>query len=248
MRFATTLQQGRARLGVVDGDSWIDLGLDLRAALEAGTDLVAAGRNAIASGTRLALASQSFAPLVPEPGKTICLGLNYFDHAKEGGRDKPDYPWFFYRGKSSLMGHGQPGVVPKVSFKFDYEAELGVALERLGSFRIERGELEIGKWRTNCLGRRCHGTCLFVESVTMRPIAVNDSGIRSFHLDFDEDEFKWIVIDNVMFDAQLAGICLSRDEGVAHEVATGVDEELAGGHGNNHVVHLMPMPAGVTSR
>ena len=131
MRFATTVQQGRAQLGVVDGDSWVGLGTELRAALEAGTDLVAAGRAALASGPRLPLAQQTFAPLVPEPGKTICLGLNYFDHAKEGGRtEKPDYPWFFYRGKSSLMGHGQPGVVPLVSSKFDYEAEMAVVIAK----------------------------------------------------------------------------------------------------------------------
>ena len=77
------------------------------------------------------LASLAFAPLVPEPGKTVCLGLNYFDHAKEGGRtEKPDYPWFFYRGKSSLLGHGQPGLAPKVSAKFDYEAELALVIAK----------------------------------------------------------------------------------------------------------------------
>lgn len=136
MRFATTVQQGRPRLGVVDGANWIDLGphgaTDLRAALEAGVDLVAAGRAAIASGApRLPLVQQRFAPLVPEPGKTVCLGLNYFDHAKEGGRtEKPDYPWFFYRGKSSLIGHGEPGIVPKVSSKFDYEAEMAVVIAK----------------------------------------------------------------------------------------------------------------------
>ena len=130
MRFATTVQQSRAQLGVVDGADWISLATDLRAALEAGTDLAAAARAALVAGPRLALAAQTFAPLVPEPGKVICLGLNYFDHAKEGGRDKPDYPWFFYRGHTSLMGHGQPGVVPKVSFKFDYEAEMAVIIAR----------------------------------------------------------------------------------------------------------------------
>jgi 2-keto-4-pentenoate hydratase/2-oxohepta-3-ene-1,7-dioic acid hydratase in catechol pathway len=129
MRFATTLQHGQPTLGVVDGDTWIECGGDLRRALEAGTDLLAAGRTALSSGgVRLPLAQQTFAPLVPEPGKTICLGLNYFDHAKEGGRDKPEYPWFFYRGKSSLVAHGQPGVVPKVSSKFDFEAELAVII------------------------------------------------------------------------------------------------------------------------
>jgi 2-keto-4-pentenoate hydratase/2-oxohepta-3-ene-1,7-dioic acid hydratase in catechol pathway len=76
------------------------------------------------------LASVQLAPLVPEPGKTVCLGLNYFDHAKEGGRDKPDYPWFFLRGTSSLIGHGASGIVPSVSNRFDYEAELAVVIGR----------------------------------------------------------------------------------------------------------------------
>ena len=139
MRFTTYLLNGQPRLAVVTGDSAIDLAsavpgtpTDLRAALAAGTDLAAAAAQAIASNApRLPLASLAFAPLVPDPGKTICLGLNYFDHAKEGGRtEKPDYPWFFYRGKTSLLGHGQPGLLPKVSGKFDYEAELAVVIGR----------------------------------------------------------------------------------------------------------------------
>ena len=138
MRFATTLQQGRARLGVVDGADWLDIGPDLRAALEAGTDLVAAARAALATGQRLPLAQQTFAPPVPEPGKIICLGLNYFDHAKEGGRDKPEYPWFFYRGKSSLVAHGQPGIAPKASIKFDYEAELAVVIGKKVPRHVKR--------------------------------------------------------------------------------------------------------------
>ena len=139
MRFTTYLRHGQARLAVVDGDAAIDLAdtvpgtpADLRAALAAGTDLASAAAQAIASAApRLPLATLAFAPLLPEPGKTICLGLNYFDHAKEGGRtERHDYPWFFYRGKSSLLGHGQPGLVPKVSTKFDYEAELAVVIAK----------------------------------------------------------------------------------------------------------------------
>lgn len=136
MRFTTYLRQQEPRLAVVSDHQAIDLAdavagtpSDLRAALQAGVDLQTAGRAALASAApRMSLDGLSFAPLVPEPGKTICLGLNYFDHAKEGGRDKPEYPWFFYRGKSSLLGHGQPGLVPKVSEKFDYEAELAVVI------------------------------------------------------------------------------------------------------------------------
>ncbi len=136
MRFATYLRNGTPRLAVVDGAQLIDLAdaqpqvpADLRTALKQGVDLHAAARAAIASAApRLPLAGARLAPLVPEPGKTVCLGLNYFDHAKEGGRDRPEYPWFFFRGASSLIAHGQAGVVPKVSARFDYEAELALVI------------------------------------------------------------------------------------------------------------------------
>lgn len=136
MRFTTYLLDGAPRLAVVDGDQLIDLNqaqpqvpADLRAALRAGLDLHAAARAAIASpAPRVPLASVRLAPLVPEPGKIVCLGLNYFDHAKEGGRDKPEYPWFFFRGASSLIAHGDAGVAPRVSAKFDYEAELALVI------------------------------------------------------------------------------------------------------------------------
>ena len=136
MRFTTYLQGAQPRLAVVDGAAAIDLAAavpgtpaDLRAALEAGIDLHAAAQRAIASAApRLPLAGLALAPIVPEPGKIVCLGLNYFDHAKEGGRDKPEYPWFFYRGSSSLIAHGEAGILPKVSGRFDYEAELAVVI------------------------------------------------------------------------------------------------------------------------
>jgi acylpyruvate hydrolase len=136
MKFITYLHEGEPRVAVVDADAAIDLNHaqpqinpDLRGALRAGADLQAAGRAAISGNyRRLPLAGLAYAPLLPEPGKTICLGLNYFDHAKEGGRDRPEYPWFFYRGATSLLGHGQPGIAPKASSKFDYEAELAVVI------------------------------------------------------------------------------------------------------------------------
>lgn len=66
----------------------------------------------------------NFIPLIDQPGKIICLGLNYADHAAEGGHSRPEYPAFFMRGPSSLAAHQQPLIRPKVSDKFDYEAEL----------------------------------------------------------------------------------------------------------------------------
>jgi 2-keto-4-pentenoate hydratase/2-oxohepta-3-ene-1,7-dioic acid hydratase in catechol pathway len=136
MKFTTFHQAGLDRLGLIDGDHVIDLhqaqpqvNADLRLALKSGVDLAAAAKNALASDApRLPLASLQFSPIIPEPGKIICLGLNYFDHAKEGGRDKPEYPWFFLRSASSLLAPNADAVLPKVSERFDYEAELAVVI------------------------------------------------------------------------------------------------------------------------
>lgn len=136
MKFVTFYSGKQTRLGVLDGNAVIDLNqarpevpADMRQALLAGIDLAAAARAAIDSNAaRTPLSQLKLAPVVPQPGKIVCLGLNYFDHAKEGGRDKPEYPWFFYRGASSMIGHGEAGIVPKVSGKLDYEAELAVVI------------------------------------------------------------------------------------------------------------------------
>ena len=138
MKFTTYLRNGAPRLAAVEGADLVDLNdadakvpTDIRAALKAGIDLNAAARNALAGqARRQPFAGARLAPVVPEPGKTVCLGLNYFDHAKEGGREKPEYPWFFLRGSSSLIGHGEAGLVPTVSSRFDYEAELAVVIGR----------------------------------------------------------------------------------------------------------------------
>jgi 2-keto-4-pentenoate hydratase/2-oxohepta-3-ene-1,7-dioic acid hydratase in catechol pathway len=67
---------------------------------------------------------------VPEPRKIICLGLNYADHAAEGGHARPEYPSFFLRVATSLVGHGQGLVRPRVSDKLDYEAELVLVVSK----------------------------------------------------------------------------------------------------------------------
>ena len=124
------------RLGVLDGDQVVDLNhaqpqvnADLLQALMSGVDVTAAAQAALASSApRVPLAGLSLASPVPRPGKIVCLGLNYYDHAKEGGREKPDYPWFFFRGATSLIAHGEAGIRPRVSERFDYEAELAVVI------------------------------------------------------------------------------------------------------------------------
>ena len=68
--------------------------------------------------------SITFKPPIEQPGKIVCMGLNYADHAKEGGNARPEYPSFFMRVPSSLTSHLNSIVRPKVSDKLDYEAEL----------------------------------------------------------------------------------------------------------------------------
>jgi len=70
------------------------------------------------------LSDIQFATLIDRPGKIVCMGLNYADHAKEGGNARPEYPSFFMRGPSSLAAHLAPLIRPSVSDKLDYEAEL----------------------------------------------------------------------------------------------------------------------------
>lgn len=65
---------------------------------------------------------------VPNPGKIICVGLNYRKHAEEGGNPIPDYPAIFLRVVTSLCEHGGAIVRPKVSDKLDYEAELAIVI------------------------------------------------------------------------------------------------------------------------
>ena len=66
-------------------------------------------------------------PLV-RPGKLICLGLNYHDHAAEGGNVAPEYPAFFLRCQTSLLDPGAPLQRPRCSDKLDFEAELAVLI------------------------------------------------------------------------------------------------------------------------
>lgn len=81
-------------------------------------------------------------PCLPRPGKIICLGVNYVDHAKEGGNQIGDYPSIFLRCATSLLAHGAPLRMPKVSDKLDFEAELAVVIGRKARFVSEAEALD----------------------------------------------------------------------------------------------------------
>lgn len=93
-------------------------------------DRIAAALPEAPAAVRRPLASVSLLPPVPQPGKILCVGLNYALHAKEGGNPIPEYPAFFIRVQSSLVAPGAPVLRPRVSEKLDYECELTIVIGR----------------------------------------------------------------------------------------------------------------------
>jgi 2-keto-4-pentenoate hydratase/2-oxohepta-3-ene-1,7-dioic acid hydratase in catechol pathway len=99
---------------------------------------LAAGDNSL-SPRGIVYASEQVSLLSPvlRPNKVICLGLNYRDHAAEAGMEIPEYPILFHKVAGSLVGHGQPIVLPRISDKIDYEGELAIIMGKRGKYIIE---------------------------------------------------------------------------------------------------------------
>lgn len=72
----------------------------------------------------------SFLPVIPNPDKILCVGINYASHVLETGRETPTKPMIFTRFANSQIGHGQPMTRPAVSERFDFEGELAVVIGR----------------------------------------------------------------------------------------------------------------------
>jgi 2-keto-4-pentenoate hydratase/2-oxohepta-3-ene-1,7-dioic acid hydratase in catechol pathway len=71
-----------------------------------------------------------FLPVIPAPGKVICVGVNYLAHIREMGREPPAYPTLFTRYPDTLVGHGEPIRRPRESVRYDYEGELALVIGR----------------------------------------------------------------------------------------------------------------------
>jgi 2-keto-4-pentenoate hydratase/2-oxohepta-3-ene-1,7-dioic acid hydratase in catechol pathway len=78
----------------------------------------------------LSLGQIRFQPVITDPGKILCVGINYATHMKEAGRDIPQFPMIFTRFADSQVGHNEPLLRPRVSTQFDFEGELAVVIGR----------------------------------------------------------------------------------------------------------------------
>lgn len=102
------------------------------------------GEGAVARGLAVRMSDPAVrlrAPLL-RPGKIICLGLNYADHARETNSPIPQYPELFNKFANALIGPGEPIVLPRVSQQVDYEAELAVVIGKVGRYIPEAQALE----------------------------------------------------------------------------------------------------------
>lgn len=138
MRLASAMHNGRATYGIVVGDRLIDLGRligtqypDLRSLLAAGPALLGQLREQQAD---IPLDQITFLPVIPNPDKIFCVGLNYRSHVAETGRTESEKPAIFIRFAASQIGHGQPMLRPKVSTDFDYEGELALVIGKRGRY------------------------------------------------------------------------------------------------------------------
>jgi 2-keto-4-pentenoate hydratase/2-oxohepta-3-ene-1,7-dioic acid hydratase in catechol pathway len=107
-------------------------GPDLSDLLAAGPSVMRQAYNALIQGKEIDPAGIEFLPPLPSPEKIVCVGLNYKDHAAESGFEAPPYPALFGRFPSSLIGHRQPIVRPRVSDQLDYEGELVAIIGKPG--------------------------------------------------------------------------------------------------------------------
>lgn len=135
MKFCSFKTADGASWGLVNEAGIVDLGKrGLGASLR---DFLASGDLEPARALETAAADYAFdsvehAPVIPNPDKIICVGLNYHAHIEETGREETPNPVLFARYAGSQIGHNAPLIKPLESDQFDYEGELAVIIGKEG--------------------------------------------------------------------------------------------------------------------
>jgi acylpyruvate hydrolase len=141
MKLVTFIHNGQARLGALQpGEAVIDLNradpnlpADMLGFLAAGAGAQVLAKRAIVDAPPAAVLDRSAVTLkapIPRPGKILCIGLNYRDHAAESNQPIPQYPTVFAKYANTVIGPGEAIVLPKITEKIDYEAEFAFVIGR----------------------------------------------------------------------------------------------------------------------
>ena len=127
MKLMSFTKNGITGFGAINGDSVMDFShkfKDLKTMLASGSTLK--------EGNLIPLVEVNYLPVIPNPEKIICVGVNYASHIAEMGREPGEFPLLFTRFANSQVGHNEPMLVPKESEKFDYEGELALIIGKSG--------------------------------------------------------------------------------------------------------------------
>jgi len=135
--YGAIVDQGIVDLGSRIGDKFKDL-----KALLASDHLVFASRICAEEEPDFTLEDITLLPVIPNPDKILCVGLNYQSHVKESGRSKEKYPVIFTRFPDTQMGHNAPVWKPRVSDKLDYEGELALIIGKKGRYITEENAFD----------------------------------------------------------------------------------------------------------
>jgi 2-keto-4-pentenoate hydratase/2-oxohepta-3-ene-1,7-dioic acid hydratase in catechol pathway len=143
MKLASFRHAGTSSWGVVGDGVMHDVGAvlrqlpDLRSAIA--RQALDDARRAAPDAPRIPLSAIEWLPVIPNPDKIICIGLNYEMHRQETGRAEVAHPTIFTRFANSQIGHLAPLVRPKISTDFDYEGELA-AIISTSCRHVSRGD------------------------------------------------------------------------------------------------------------
>ena len=139
MRFVSFEHQGLASYGLwQDEGAWWQVPTEFQArypdlkAVIVEDQLAALAHAARAGGRLLQVSACRLLPVIPNPGKVFCVGLNYKSHVAEMKRSDSSYPAIFTRFADSLNAHGADLPKPRVTQRFDFEGELAVIIGKCG--------------------------------------------------------------------------------------------------------------------
>lgn len=139
MKLISYRKDGKPSFGAVVAEQVVDLGKpfpaasNLAALLADPSLLEQAKAYAASAPADYAFGDVQLEPVIPAPGKIICVGINYVAHAEEAGRKVGEHPVIFQRFAETLLAHNAPLLRPVVSKEFDFEAELAVVIGKGGA-------------------------------------------------------------------------------------------------------------------
>jgi 2-keto-4-pentenoate hydratase/2-oxohepta-3-ene-1,7-dioic acid hydratase in catechol pathway len=159
MRLVTYERNEQRSIGALTNNGIIDLPTassgtlpaDMIAFLQQGETALTRAKEAVAKGrAAISLTQARLLAPVPRPGKIVGIGLNYADHAEEGGREKPKYPMIFTKAVSAVIATGEPIRIPLVTSMVDFEGEMAVVIGQRAKDVSSKNALEYVAGYTIC--------------------------------------------------------------------------------------------------